>query len=134
MHFSGPYSQAVSANGVLFTAGQIGMVPGTLDLIPGGAANEATLSMRSLKRVLKVYRRDILDARMAVCYTTSSSYRDVVVDVWRKEVGGDRDMPLAVPVVPGLPKGAKVEWHLILNAVSEDKLESFYVSSCVIFG
>ena len=112
MFLSGPYSQAVRSNGVLFTAGQIGMVPGTLDLAPGGAPSEAALAMRSLIRVLDVYRcRDATRGGMAVCYTTSMEFREVVVNVWKRELGGGA---LAVPVVSGLPKGAKVEWHLIL--------------------
>ena len=106
------------SNGVLFTAGQIGMVPGTLDLAPGGAPSEAALAMRSLKRVLDVYRcRDATRGGMAVCYTTSVEFRKVVVNVWKRELGG----ALAVPVVSGLPKGAKVEWHLILAAEVTEK-------------
>ena len=121
MFFSGPYSQAVRSNGVLFTAGEIGMGPGTLDLAPGGAPSEAALAMRSLKRVLDVYRcRDVTRGGMAVCYTTSLGFREVVVNVWKSQLGIGG--ALAVPVVSGLPKGAKVEWHLILATKVTEKL------------
>jgi len=114
----GPYSQAVRANGVLFTAGQIGMVPGTLDLV-SGLGNQARLSMRSLKRVLDVYGKAVTDARAAVCYATSPDVKKTVLQVWESEFDGVAQ-PLAIAVVPGLPKGASVEWHLILNSPAED--------------
>ena len=37
----GPYSQAVKANGMLYTSGQIGIVPATGELAEGGLAAQA---------------------------------------------------------------------------------------------
>ena len=32
----GPYSQAIETGGLLFTAGQIGLYPATMKIVPGG--------------------------------------------------------------------------------------------------
>ena len=37
-----PFSEAVTAHGFLFLSGQIGVTPGTLDVVPGGIEPETT--------------------------------------------------------------------------------------------
>jgi len=122
----GPYSQAVKIKGVLLTAGQIGMIPGTLDMVKG-VGNQTRLSMRSLNRVLHVYGKNVTNSKLAVCYTTSVKNKEQIEAVWRREVGGDDEAGAAVTsrlpvltvlVVPRLPKDADVEWHVIVDAAS----------------
>lgn len=48
-----PFSEAVAANGFLFVAGQIGTLPGTLDLAPGGIAAESAQALANLQAVLE---------------------------------------------------------------------------------
>ena len=48
----GPYSQAVSANGLLFVSGQIPANPATGDIITTGISDEATMVMENLKAIL----------------------------------------------------------------------------------
>lgn len=48
-----PFSEAVAANGFLFVAGQLGNLPGTLQLAPGGLAAEAPQALANLKSVLE---------------------------------------------------------------------------------
>ena len=48
---------------MVFTAGQIGMIPGSLDVV-SGVENQAKLSMRSLQRVLNVYNVSVTDSLM----------------------------------------------------------------------
>ncbi len=80
----GPYSQAIVAGGFVFTAGQLGLVPGTKTLVEGGIreqTRQALANVRavleaagsSLERVIKttVFLRDMNDfAAMNEVYAT----------------------------------------------------------------
>lgn len=48
-----PFSEAVAANGFLFVAGQVGNLPGTLQLPPGGIEAEAKQALANLVAVLE---------------------------------------------------------------------------------
>jgi 2-iminobutanoate/2-iminopropanoate deaminase len=49
----GPYSQAIVANGILFTSGQIPIVPATGEIAEGGIEGQAEQSCRNLAAVLE---------------------------------------------------------------------------------
>lgn len=49
----GAYSQGIIANGFVFTAGQIPLVPGTSSLREGGIAAQTRQSMNNIKGVLE---------------------------------------------------------------------------------
>ena len=49
----GPYSQAIVANGMVFTAGQIALIPGTKDIAEGGVQEQARQVLQNLKAVLE---------------------------------------------------------------------------------
>ena len=48
----GPYSQAIVANGFIFTAGQTGTVPGTRELAAGGVEAQTRQTLENLKAIL----------------------------------------------------------------------------------
>lgn len=80
----GPYSQGIIANGFVFTAGQIPLVPETKQVAEGGIQGQTAQTLRniqaileaagsSLDRVVKttVYLRDVADfAAMNAVYAT----------------------------------------------------------------
>lgn len=49
----GPYSQAVKVEDLIHLAGQIGLVPGSMELISGGIKPQCLLSLRHIGRLLK---------------------------------------------------------------------------------
>lgn len=49
----GPYSQAIVANGMVFTAGQIPLDPDTMDLVGGAVAEQTEQVMKNLAAVLR---------------------------------------------------------------------------------
>jgi 2-iminobutanoate/2-iminopropanoate deaminase len=49
----GPYSQAIIANGMVFTAGQVPLVPGTKALVEGGIQEQTRQVMNNLTAVLE---------------------------------------------------------------------------------
>jgi 2-iminobutanoate/2-iminopropanoate deaminase len=49
----GPYSQAVTANGFVFTSGQIPIDPATGEFVPGGIAEQTQQVLKNLSAVLE---------------------------------------------------------------------------------
>ena len=49
----GPYSQAVSIDGWLFTSGQVGLDPATGKLVPGGFEAQARQVLLNLRAILR---------------------------------------------------------------------------------
>lgn len=49
----GPYSQAIVANGMVFTAGQVPLVPGTKALVEGGIQEQTRQVFANLQAVLE---------------------------------------------------------------------------------
>lgn len=49
----GPYSQAIEANGLIFTAGQIPIDPATGQMVEGGIAGQTACVLENLKAVLE---------------------------------------------------------------------------------
>ncbi|MCB9453808.1 MAG: RidA family protein [Anaerolineaceae bacterium] len=49
----GPYSQAIVANGMVFTAGQVPLIPGTKSLVAGGIQEQTRQALENVKAVLE---------------------------------------------------------------------------------
>ena len=49
----GPYSQAIVANGFVYTAGQVGTDPKTGSLVEGGIVDQTTQALKNIEAVLK---------------------------------------------------------------------------------
>ncbi len=49
----GPYSQAIIANGMVFTAGQVPLIPGTKSLVEGGIQEQTRQALQNVKAVLE---------------------------------------------------------------------------------
>jgi len=50
-----PFSEAVRHGKTLYVSGQMGLVPGTLKLVPGGVREEARQTMQNIKTVLEAH-------------------------------------------------------------------------------
>jgi 2-iminobutanoate/2-iminopropanoate deaminase len=55
----GPYSQAIVANGMVFTAGQIALDPATMQVVEGDVAAQTDRVMRNLDAVLRQAGSDL---------------------------------------------------------------------------
>src|SRR5271163_4242689 len=49
----GPYSQAVKANGFIFTAGQVAFDPATMQLVEGDVAQQTARVLENLKAIVE---------------------------------------------------------------------------------
>ncbi|CAM4570198.1 unnamed protein product [Lepidochelys olivacea] len=133
----GPYSQSIKVGEVLYCAGQIALVPCTMQLVGGGIQTEATVSLSHVEKVLKAmsHNTELHHILMANCYVTDSKYIRVARAIWQKKLSKlkkaeDPEMysdlaavcgMLTVVVVPHLPRDAVIEWHVI--AVVDDPSE-----------
>jgi diphthine-ammonia ligase len=125
----GPYSQAVRTGERLFVAGQIGLIPPTLSLPdPPSFAMEAALSSQHVRRIVQAVQEGTGGGftgwmESCVCWIsgppdTFNVKRDTVRkawNVWRPEPDRLRlvsEVPMLIVQVPGLPKGAQVEWQI----------------------
>lgn len=57
----GPYSQGIVANGFLFTAGQVPLVPGTKQLVEGGITEQTQQALTNLKAVIEAAGAQLSD-------------------------------------------------------------------------
>ena len=104
----GPYSQAIRTESLVFTAGQIGLDPATMEIVQGGIEVETRQALTNLKHVLEsadsglnfvvktlVFLQDMNDfAKMNAVYA---------------EFFPENPPARSTVAAAGLPKGARVE-------------------------
>jgi reactive intermediate/imine deaminase len=56
-----PFSEAVRVGGTLYLSGMIGIVPHSMELVPGGIEAESKQTLDNIRRVLVTYGYDIDD-------------------------------------------------------------------------
>jgi 2-iminobutanoate/2-iminopropanoate deaminase len=56
-----PFSEAVRVDGTLYLSGQIGVKPGTMELVEGGMAAEARQTMDNIRTTLQAHGHDMSD-------------------------------------------------------------------------
>ncbi|GJQ85039.1 hypothetical protein Trydic_g4994, partial [Trypoxylus dichotomus] len=107
----GPYSQVVKVGDLMYLAGQIGLVPGSMQLITGGIKQQCKLSLRHVGRLLKAMDSNltIRDVVQGICYVSDKKYIETANKYW-EECTNNSIMDYAV--VSNLPKDALVEWHV----------------------
>lgn len=104
----GPYSQAIIANGLLFTAGQIALDPATGQLVAGGVSEQTERVMSNLDAVLAASGATWADVVKTTVYLQDMSHFPVVNELYGKRLGAARPARSTVQV-SGLPRGALVE-------------------------
>lgn len=104
----GPYSQAVAANGFLFTAGQIALDPVAGQIVPGGIVEQTERVMENLSAVLAAGGVSWKDVVKTTVYLHDLSHFPTVNEIYGRWLGDSRPARSTVQV-PGLPRGALVE-------------------------
>lgn len=104
----GPYSQAIIANGLLFTAGQIALDPATGQLVAGGVHEQTERVMTNLDAVLAAAGATWADVVKTTVYLQDMSHFPIVNELYGKRLGEARPARSTVQV-SGLPRGALVE-------------------------
>jgi 2-iminobutanoate/2-iminopropanoate deaminase len=111
----GPYEQAVTSNGFIYTSGQIALDPGTGKLIDGDVAAQTRRVLENLKAVLEAAGSSLDHAVKATVYLTDLSAFSSMNEVYSEYLG--RAKPARSTVgVGSLPMGASIEIDLVAVA------------------
>jgi 2-iminobutanoate/2-iminopropanoate deaminase len=108
----GPYSQAVSTDGWLFTSGQIGLDPGTGEIVNGGFVAQSRRVLENLRQVLEAAGCTFDDVVKATVYVTDMGNFPQLNELYAEAMGEHRPSRSTVEV-SSLPKGALVEIDLV---------------------
>lgn len=108
----GPYSQAVEAEGFLFSAGQIALDPSTMKLVAGSIAEQAERVFDNLKAVLAAADLEFSDVVKTTVFLVEMSDFATVNEVYARRFGDHRPARSTV-AVSQLPANARVEIEVI---------------------
>ena len=108
----GPYSQAVVANGFLYSAGQIALDPGTGQLMEGDIDAQTERVMENLQAVLDAAGASWSQVVKTTVYLHDMAHFPRVNDIYARWIGDARPARSTVQVT-ALPRGALVEIDLV---------------------
>ena len=115
-------TKLIQYDNATFLAGQIGLIPATMEFPnPPSIAMEAAISLQHIFRVARAVNVDpLVGLEGAVAYIVQEQDVQVVAETWKNSF---EDAPqLASVLVDGLPRGARVEWHIIRCRKSSDEV------------
>jgi len=109
----GTYNQAVQSKGFIYTAGQVGIVPGTGKIIEGGIKSETFRALQNIDAILKAAGVDKSHIVKLTVFVTDLKGFNFVNESFKAFFSGI-DFPARSTVeVSGLPLNAKVEIECI---------------------
>lgn len=108
----GPYSQAIRHGGLVYTAGQVALDPATMELVPGGVAEQAERALANLAAVLAEAGSGFDRVIKTTVYLVDMADFGAMNEVYARHFGTHRPARSTVAVA-GLPKGARVEIDVI---------------------
>lgn len=111
----GPYSQAVSVDGWLYTSGQIGLDPATGEVVDGGFETQVRQVLANLEAVLASAGCTFADVVKTTIYVTDLATFPRLNELYGEALGDHRPARSTVEVA-GLPKGVLVEMDMVARA------------------
>ncbi|HET8635157.1 MAG TPA: RidA family protein [Gemmatimonadales bacterium] len=108
----GPYSQAVVHGGLLYSAGQIALDPGSMELVAGDTAAQTEQVFANLKAVLAAAGADLSSVLKTTVYLADMADFQPMNVVYARHFGEHRPARSTVAAA-ALPKGARVEIDVI---------------------
>ena len=108
----GPYSQAVSVDGWLYTSGQIAIDPATGEIVGGGFEAQAKQVLANLRAVLASAGCSFHDVVKATIYVADLGEFALLNRLYGEAMGDHRPARSTVQAA-ALPKGALVEIDLV---------------------
>ena len=104
----GPYSQATRANGLLFTAGQVGFDPATGELVDGGIAEQTRQVLANIRAILEAGGSGLGQVVKTTVFLVDMADFTEMNAVYARAFGDHRPARSTVAVA-ALPRGARVE-------------------------
>ncbi|HUB30412.1 MAG TPA: RidA family protein [Terracidiphilus sp.] len=114
----GPYSQAIRAGNLLFTAGQVALDPTTQQLVAGGISAQTERSLENLKAILEAAGSSLAKVVKATVFLKDFNDFAAMNAVYGKYLAPEGTPPPARTTVEAsrLPKDALVEIELVAEA------------------
>ena len=104
----GPYSQAIVADGMVYTAGQVGLVPGTGEMVEGGVEEQTRRTLRNLEAVLEAAGARLSDVVKTTVFVADMDDFAIVNEIYGEHFR--EPYPARSTVEAGrLPRDARVE-------------------------
>ncbi len=111
----GPYSQAIVTGGFVYTAGQIGLDPETMEVVEGGVEAQARRVLQNLTAVLEAAGSSMNDVVKTTMYLADMADFVTVNEIYAGYFGEPFPARSAVQAA-ALPKGVLVEIDAIAVA------------------
>jgi 2-iminobutanoate/2-iminopropanoate deaminase len=108
----GPYSQAVCANGFLFTAGQVALDPDRAELVAGGITEQTARALENLQAILAAAHTDLTQVVKTTVFLVDMADFSAMNEVYSRAFGDHRPARSTVAVA-ALPRGARVEIEVV---------------------
>ena len=115
----GPYSQAIVENGMVYTSGQIPLLPETGELVSGGIKEQTEQSIKNLSAILAAAGSSLENTVKTTCFLTDMddfvAFNEVYAEHFYMKPARSCITVLA------LPSGAKVEVEAIARINRESQ-------------
>ena len=108
----GPYSQGITANGFLFTAGQVGFDPASGELVDGGISEQTHRVLQNIRAILRAGGTDVEHVVKTTVFLVDMADFALMNEVYA-EFFGDHRPARSTVAVASLPRGARVEIEAI---------------------
>ena len=110
-----PYSQAIKADGLVFVSGQLALVPGGKEIVPGGIAEQTEQVLANLRAILEAAGSSLEQIVKTTVFLQSMDDFAGMNEVYARHMG---DVPPARSTfqVGKLPAGALVEIEAVALA------------------
>lgn len=108
----GPYSQAVKADGIVFTSGQIALDPATGNVVEGSFEDQVHRVFKNLEAVLKEAGSSFDRVLKATVYVTDLANFAALNTIYAEYFGDHKPARTTIQAA-ALPKGGQVEIDLI---------------------
>ena len=113
----GPYSQGITANGFLFTAGQVGVDPASGELVDGGISEQTHRVLQNIRAILRAGGTDVEHVVKTTVFLGDMADFALMNEVYA-EFFGDHRPARSTVAVASLPRGAWVEIEAIAAVTS----------------
>jgi 2-iminobutanoate/2-iminopropanoate deaminase len=110
----GPYSQGIVASGLLFTAGQIAIDPGTGRLVEGGLAKQTEQVIANLSAVFEAAGASWNDVVKTTVYLNDIADFPTFNELYGRLIGDARPARTTIQAA-ALPRGALVEIDAVVR-------------------
>jgi len=104
----GPYSQGITTDGLLYTAGQVSLDPKTGEVVGKTTAEQTERVMQSLSAILQAGGSSLANVVKTTVYLVDLADFPAMNEVYAKHFGAHKPARSTVQV-SALPKGVRVE-------------------------